>query len=125
MISQGEIFVILNLLANATMFVTLGVLIFFIFGRADSAASKFPLLTHWLLKVGLCSMCAGSLFVFFMELENVHKKELPIVYMWGLARNLGNAIILSWVCVFHWKYFVVGKKKQKSTKKKVTKKAKK
>lgn len=102
------------------MFVTLCILIFFLFGRADSVAHKFPLITHWLIKVGLCVMCAGSLFAFLKELEDFNKS----IAIWQqLLRNMGNAMILSWVCVFHWKYFVVDKKKTKTVKKRATKKS--
>ena len=115
MTSQG-IFVALNLLSNGTMFITLCILIFFLFGRADSVAYKFPLVTHWTIKVGLCIMAAGSLFAFLKELEDL---EHSIAIWQQLLRNLGNAVILTWVCVFHWKYFVVEKK---TAKKRVVKK---
>lgn len=115
MTSQG-IFVALNLLANGTMFITLCTLIFFLFGRADSVAHKFPLVTHWTIKLGLCIMAAGSLFAVLKELEDLNKS----IAIWQqLLRNLGNAVILTWVCVFHWKYFVVEKK---TAKKRVVKK---
>ena len=118
--TQDQIFVILNILANGTMFVTLGVLIFFLFGRADSVAHKFPLVTHWAIKIGLCVMCAGSLFAFLKEIEDINKS----IAIWQqLLRNIGNAMILSWVCVFHWKYFVVEKAKNSKPKRAVKKKA--
>jgi len=109
MTSQG-IFVALNLLSNLTMFITLCILVFFLFGRADSVAHKFPLVTHWTIKVGLCIMAAGSLFAFLKELEDL---EHSIAIWQQLLRNLGNAVILTWVCVFHWKYFVMEKKPRK------------
>jgi hypothetical protein len=118
-----EVFVALNLLANGTMFLTLCTLIFFIFGRAESVAHKFPFVTHWTIKIGLCVMAAGSLFAFLKELEDLHHS----IAIWQqLLRNLGNAIILTWVCVFHWKYFMVEKKtpKKRVATKKTTKKTK-
>ena len=115
--TSQEIFVALNLLSNLTMFITLCILVFFLFGRADSVAYKFPLVTHWTIKVGLCIMAAGSLFSFLKELEDL---EHSIAIWQQLLRNLGNAVILTWVCVFHWKYFVVEKKTRK--KRVVTKK---
>lgn len=124
--TQDQIFVILNLISNLTMFISLCILIFFLFGRADSVAHKFPLITHWLIKIGLCVMCAGSLFAFLKELEDFNKS----IAIWQqLLRNIGNAMILSWVCIFHWKYFIVDKSKKvkpkRVYKKKVVKKAKK
>ena len=114
--TSQQVFVALNLLANGTMFITLCTLIFFLFGRADSVAHKFPLVTHWTIKVGLCIMAAGSLFAVLKELEELNKS----IAIWQqLLRNLGNAVILTWVCVFHWKYFVVEKK---TAKKRVVKK---
>ena len=108
--TQQELFVALNLLANGTMFITLCTLIFFLFARADSVAHKFPLVTHWTIKTGLAIMAAGSLFAFLKELEDLHKS----IAIWQqLLRNLGNAVILTWVCVFHWKYFIIEKKKPK------------
>lgn len=102
--TQDQVFVFFNLLANATMFFTLLILIYFLFAKPDSLAHKFPLITHWTIKLGLAVMCAGSLFVFLKELENINKS---IVIWQQLLRNIGNAIILSWVCVFHWKYFII------------------
>lgn len=111
--TQDQLFVVLNLLANGTMFLTLCVLIYFLFARADSVAHKFPLVTHWLIKIGLCVMCAGSLFAFLKELEDLEKS----IAIWQqLLRNVGNAMLLTWVCIFHWKYFVSDKKIKKNKK---------
>lgn len=113
--TQQSAFVILNLLANGTMFLALCVLMYFLFARADSVAHKFPLITHWLIKIGLAIMCAGSLFAFLKELEDI---EHSIAIWQQLLRNLGNAMILVWVCIFHWKYFVTNKKPKRKKKKK-------
>lgn len=111
-------FVALNLLANGSMFIELLVFIYFIFGRADSVAHKFPLITHWVIKVGLCVMCAGSLFAFLKELQDLHKS----IAVWQqLVRNIGTAIVFGWAILFHWKYFIVAKK-EKPVKKAVAKK---
>jgi amino acid transporter len=113
-----ELFVALNLLANGSMFIELLVFIYFIFGRADSVAHRFPLITHWAIKIGLCVMCAGSLFAFLKELEDLHSS----IAIWQqLLRNIGCAIIFGWAVLFHWKYFIVNKqvtKVNKSPKKK-------
>jgi hypothetical protein len=66
-------------------------------------------------------MCAGSLFAFLKEAEDL---EHSIAIWQQLLRNVGNALILSWVCIFHWKYFILEKRPIKKVikKKKTSKK---
>ena len=116
-----SLFVALNLLANGSIFIELLVFIYFIFGRADSVAQKFPLITHWVIKIGLCVMCAGSLFAFLKELEDL---KTSIAIWQQLLRNIGTALVFGWATIFHWKYFIV-KKVNKPIKKKKTIKNKK
>ena len=118
-----SLFVALNLLANGSIFIELLVFIYFIFGRADSVAHRFPLITHWVIKVGLCVMCAGALFAFLKELEDL---KVSIAIWQQLVRNIGTAIVFGWAIVFHWKYFIVKKVKKTNRKtKKTIKKTKK
>jgi len=111
-----SLFVALNLLANVSIFIELLIFIYFIFGRADSVAHKFPLITHWVIKIGLCVMCAGALFAFLKEVEDL-KNSIAIWQQ--LLRNLGTALVFGWATIFHWKYFIVKKvtKTAKKTKK--------
>ena len=115
-------FVALNLLANGCIFIELIIFIYFIFGRADSVAQKFPFITHWIIKVGLCVMCAGALFAFLKEVEDL---KISIAIWQQLLRNIGTAIVFGWATVFYWKYFIVKKVTKTTKKKRVIKKKKK
>jgi len=116
-----EMFVILNLTANTLIFLELVVFIIFLFGKADSAANRFPLITHWFIKVGLSIMCAGALFAALKEAEDMHHS----IAIWQqLVRNIGTAMVFGWGVLFHWKYFMQPKPTPKPTRKrKVVKKA--
>jgi hypothetical protein len=120
--TQQEVFVALNLLANGTMFVSLLVMIIFLFVKADSVVKDFPIVTSWLIKLGLCIMCAGALFAFLKELEDLHHS----IAVWQqLLRNIGNSIILGWYVYFHSKYFLNTKESKKPIKKAIKKPIKK
>ena len=116
-----ELFVTLNLIANFLIFLELVVFIIFLFGKADGAANKFPLVTHWFIKVGLCIMCAGALFTAFKEAENMHQS----IAVWQqLVKSIGTAMVFGWGVLFHWRYFMQPKPTPKPTRKrKVVKKA--
>lgn len=114
-------FVILNLTANTLIFLELVVFIIFLFGKADSVANRFPLVTHWFIKVGLSVMCAGALFAALKEAEDMHKS----IAIWQqLVRNIGTAMVFGWAVLFHWRYFMNTKTTKNPTRKrKVVKKA--
>jgi hypothetical protein len=111
--NENTIFVILNLLANFINFVTSLIFIYFLFGRAKSVVNNFPLVSHWVIKVGLSIFCAGSLFCFLKELEDTTKS----IAVWQqLLRNIGIAMVFSWAVIFHWRYFIKEKKAKAKSK---------
>lgn len=92
-----EIIQFANAAANFVAFVGSLFFIIFLFGKSDSKVNQFPLLQHWIIKIGLCTMCAGALF---------STMAYPIVVWQQLTRNVGLAMVMVWGATFHWKYFM-------------------
>lgn len=68
-----------------------------LYGRSESIVHKWNFIGHWSLKVGLSAFAAGALFT-ALRFETPTFPEL--------IRAFGAALIWTWACFFHYKYFI-------------------
>lgn len=68
-----------------------------LYGRSQSVVHRWSFIGHWSLKVGLASFAAGAMFTALSF-------ETPTIP--ELLRAFGAALIWTWACFFHYKYFV-------------------
>lgn len=103
---------IINALVNATcnvlIFFSMLMFIIFCFGRSDSKIYKYGDLQAFILKLGLTTICLGSL-VNLISLSNPPFSEIVL--------NIGFALLFCWAAVFHYIVFVLKKKDNYTVKK--------
>ena len=88
---------IINLIANICIVIGMSFFIIGVFGRSSQVVDSINPLERFLLKLGLCSVTAGSLFnILTLSTPNISE----------VALNVGLGILFIWAAIFHWKYFV-------------------
>lgn len=130
-----HILAIVNIVANATIGISLGAFFILLYGNANSIVHKWPIIKHWSVKIGLIIAVAAS---FYNSMNAVVRQIMPRHYDDGsiiidfvntppgeVVMNIGLAIIFSWAFYFHKFHFlkVMGEIK-KTVKSKVTPKTK-
>ena len=129
-----HILAIVNIIANATIGLSLGAFFILLYGNANSIVHKWPIIKHWSVKIGLIVAVAAS---FYNSMNAIVRHILPrdgsvdimIDFVntppGEVVMNIGLAIIFSWAFYFHKFHFlkVMGEIK-KTVKSKVTPKTK-
>lgn len=129
-----HILAIVNIIANATIGLSLGAFFILLYGNANSIVHKWPIIKHWSVKIGLIIAVAASLY---NAMNSIVRHILPrdgsgdimIDFVntppGEVVMNIGLAIIFSWAFYFHKFHFlkVMGGIK-KTVKSKVTPKTK-
>ena len=129
-----HILAIVNIIANATIGVSLGAFFILLYGNENSIVYKWPIIKHWSVKIGLIIAVAASLY---NAMNSIVRQILPrdgsgdtiidfvTVPPGEIIMNVGLAIIFSWAFYFHKFHFlkVMGELK-KNVRSKVTPKTK-
>ena len=100
-ILNDNVVMYLNAVCNFVIAWSMVAFIIFVFGTRNGMMQKLPALERFSVKVGLVTICCGSVF-------NLFTLSTPPIT--ELILNVGLAIIFLWGAVFHFKYFVPKKK---------------
>lgn len=87
---------IVNVLANATLFYSALMFYIFLFGDEEKAITKWHINKVFLLKVGVSSIVCGAFFN-AVTLSNPESAEVLL--------NVGLALVFVWAYEFHKKIF--------------------
>ena len=111
-----HILAIVNIIANATIGISLGAFFILLYGNANSIVHKWPIVKHWSVKIGLIIAVAASLY---NSMNTVVRQIMPRHYDDGsiiidfvntppgeVIMNVGLAIIFSWAFYFHKFHFL-------------------
>ena len=84
-------------ICNIILTISGGVFFLMLYGRSQSIVHRWSFVGHWSLKVGLAAFAAGAMFTALsFETPTIHE----------LLRAFGAALIWTWACFFHYKYFI-------------------
>jgi hypothetical protein len=110
-----HILAIVNIIANATIGISLGAFFVLLYGNAESIVHKWPIIKHWSVKIGLIIAIAASLY---NAMNSIVRQILPrdgsgdmiidfvTVPPGEIIMNVGLAIIFSWAFYFHKFHFL-------------------
>lgn len=111
-----HILAIVNIIANATIGLSLGAFFILIYGNENSIVHKWPIVKHWSVKIGLIVAIAASLY---NSMNTVVRQIMPRHYDDGsiiidfvntppgeVVMNVGLAILFSWAFYFHKFHFL-------------------
>lgn len=96
--------VIVNAIANLIIAGSVSFFIIALFGSNNKTINALSIYEKLFIRVGLSATAAGALF-------NVLTLSHPPLT--EILLNIGLALMFSWAVYFHFKYFIIKKKKKK------------
>ena len=107
---------IVNMIANSVIGISLGAFFILLYGNENSIVHKWPVITHWSVKIGLITAVVASMYnllnAIVREVMPRHFDDGSIILDFThtppgeVLLNVGLAILFAWVFYFHKFHFL-------------------